>query len=345
MPNLSISCHKKESLGNHLGELFDREGGTESLALTALADLINNWRKFPPMRRSLKLLPFAALLIFASYAKAVCGPGADTLPGGRINVGLSGSNFTVFGTAGFSDTTSPYTNDTFTGPSFVQGNIGIGPKGTFSWSDGTIDGDVYMDGSSGFTMSGPAHFTNGHAVKYNQHAVLSPAFTDYQNLSDAADNECDTPPGGYTVNGSPMALTNVNITNSSQSMMVNDPFGGSKIVLHLNNFIMSAGTFTLEGTATTTYIINVKNQFSLNNAKILLADQSGMVGSASGVQASNVLFNIRSSGIQISLNQGTQMSGILLALHDKVSLSGGKVFGRVIGEQVNITSGGQVISQ
>jgi len=108
---------------------------------------------------------------------------------------------------------------------------------------------------------------------------------------------------------------------------------------------MSAGTFTLEGTATTTYIINVKNQFSLNNAKILLANSSGMVGSPSGVQASNVLFNIRSSGIQISLNQGTQMSGVLLALGNKVSLSGGTVYGRVIGGQVNITSGGQVISQ
>jgi hypothetical protein len=108
---------------------------------------------------------------------------------------------------------------------------------------------------------------------------------------------------------------------------------------------MSAGTFTLEGTATTTYIIHIKNQFSLNNAKILLANMSGMVGSSSGVQASNVLFNIRSSGVQISLNQGTQMSGILLALGDKVDLSGGKVNGRVIGGQVNISSGGQVISQ
>ena len=298
------------------------------------------------MRRSLTLFfSFAAVLLCADLAHGVCGPGADTLPGGRINVGLNGSNFTVFGVAGFSDTNT-YTNNTFTGPSFVQGNIGIGPNGTFSWSDGTIDGDVYMDGSGGFTMSGPAHFTSPHMVKYNQHTVLSSAFMDYQNLSNAANNECDTPPGGYTVNGSSTTtLTNVNITNASQSMIVKDPFGGSKIVLHLNNFIMSAGTFTLEGTATTTYIINVKNQFSLNNAKILLANSSGIVGSSSGVQASNVLFNIRSKGIQISLNQGAQMSGVLLALGDKVDLSGGKVNGRVIGGQVNITSGGQVISR
>jgi hypothetical protein len=31
----------------------------------------------------------------------------------------------------------------------------------------------------------------------------------------------------------------------------------------------------------------------------------------------------------------------LLATHRKISLSGGKVFGRVFGDQVNITSGGK----
>jgi hypothetical protein len=173
--------------------------------------------------------------------------------------------------------------------------------------------------------------------------ILNAAFSDFNSLSNTAASD----PGCgdvYTVNGSPTVLTNVNITNVSQSMTIRETLG-QKVVINLQNFVMSAGTFTLEGTATTTYIINVKNQFSLNNAKIVLADLSGIVNSPTGVQASNVLFNIRSSGIQISLNQGTQMSGILLALGDKVSLSGGKVYGRVIGNQVNITSGGQVISQ
>jgi len=305
------------------------------------------------MLRSLRLFAFPAFFILAAYLNAApCGapvvnPDADPLTG-RINVGLNGKNFTVFGASGFSST---YTNDTFTGPSFVQGNIGIGPNGTFSWSDGTIDGDVYMDGSGGFTMSGPAHFTAGHMVKYNQHAGLSSAFTDYQNLSSAAASDPCT--NNYTVNGTPTILTNVNITNVSQSMSL-APIGSpnQKIVLNLSNFTMSSGTFTLEGTATTTYIINVAKNFSLNNAKILLADLSGNIynganpsSTYTGVMPSNVLFNIRSSGIQVSLNQGTQMSGILLALNDKIDLSGGKVYGRALGGQVNITSGGQVISR
>jgi hypothetical protein len=280
----------------------------------------------------LRLFVLAGLLVVANDAKAVCGSAyPDTLPGGRINVGTFGSIFTVLAAGDVN-----YTNDTFTGPSFVQGNIGVGGKANFSMSDGEIDGDLYMNSFGRFSMSGPAHFSAGHGVKNNQDTVLNQALTDAQNLSDAACGE--TPSAQYA------SITNVNITNSSQSMTI---MGGpnQKIVLSLQNFVMSAGTFTLQGTTTTTFIINIKNQFSLNNAKILLADPSGTVGSPGGVQASNVLFNILSSGQQISLNQGTQMSGILLALHDKVSLSGGKVFGRVIGDQVNITSGGQVISQ
>jgi hypothetical protein len=290
------------------------------------------------MRPSLKLLVLAALLTVASYAQAApCGapvPGSDADPvTGRIIVGLA-SNFTVLTVGNFSNL-STYTDNTFTGPSFVQGNIGVGGTGNFSWSDGTIDGDVYMNNSGKFTMSGPAKFTGGHGVKFHQDFVLNPALNDAQKLSNAA--WADPCTNDYSVNGGPLGatiLTNVNITNASQSMTITGA-PGQKVVLSLQNFVMSAGTFTLAGTATSTFIINIKNQFSLNNAQILL----------SGVPPANVLFNIRSSGIQISLNQGTQMSGILLALADKVSLSGGKVNGRVIGGQVNITSGGQVISR
>jgi hypothetical protein len=292
------------------------------------------------MRRSLTLLSIGSLLLVTSLAYGVCGDAYDPATG-RINVGLNGRNFTVFGAAGFSDATSPDTNNTFTGPSFVQGNIGIGPKGTFSWSDGTIDGNIYMsDGPGSFTMSGPAHFAHtGQGVTFNND--LSGPFMDYQNLSNnAADCGATTGP------------SNINITNASQSMSIT---GGPNqaVVLSLQNFVMSSGTFTLQGTATTTFIINIKNQFSLNNAKILLANMTGtqIYNGANpdpgytGVTPSNVLFNIRSKGIQISLNQGTQMSGILLALGDKISLSGGKVYGKAIGGQVNITSGGQVISR
>jgi hypothetical protein len=39
------------------------------------------------------------------------------------------------------------------------------------------------------------------------------------------------------------------------------------------------------------------------------------------------------------------MQGILLATKRKVSLAGGKVFGKAIAEQLALSGGGQVISQ
>ncbi len=119
-------------------------------------------------------------------------------------------------------------------------------------------------------------------------------------------------------------------------MIVADPFGGGHIVLNLTDFVRTNGTFTLQGTAATTYIVNVSRNFSLNNSSVILSG---------GLLASHVLFNVVGSGGQVSLNQGTQMSGTLLAMARKVDLSGGKVFGRVLADQVVITSGGQVISQ
>jgi hypothetical protein len=280
------------------------------------------------MRRSLTLLSLGSLFILTSYAYGVCGPGVDTLPGGQINVGTFGSNFTVFGAAGFSDG-STSTNNTLTGPSFVQGNIGIGPNGTFHWTDGTIDGSIYMyDGPGSFKMSGPAHFAQmGEGVNYNQGAILSPAFTDYQNLSDAACGETPTP--AYA------SITNVSL-NGNQSMTITGA-PGQKVVLSLQNFSLNGNsTFTLQGTATTSFIINVARNFSLTgNSQILLA----------GVPPKNVLFNIRGTGSDVALTGNSSMSGILLALNRRVSVSGGTVYGRVIGGQVNITSGGQVISR
>jgi hypothetical protein len=45
------------------------------------------------------------------------------------------------------------------------------------------------------------------------------------------------------------------------------------------------------------------------------------------------------------MQQGTSLTGILLADGRNVDLSGGKVFGRVVASQLTLTSGGQVISQ
>src|ERR1700693_3882737 len=258
-------------------------------------------------------------LSIAAVVLAIFNAGAatDVLPGGAINVG-SADYFTVLakGDAGFTD-------NTITGPSFVTGNYGVGGQGTFTMSDGHLDGNVVMHHGGSPKLSGPAKI-NGSVS--NNDAQLNQALSDAQMLSDAAAMEAVTP--AYA------SLTNVNISNPSQNITITGG-PGEKVVLSLQSFAISNGTCTLQGTATTSFIINVAKNFSLNNGSIVLSG---------GVVPQNVLFNIRGTGGQISLNQGTQLPGILLALNRKVDLSGGHVTGKVIANQVVITSGGSVVS-
>ena len=253
----------------------------------------------------------------AAVALAICNAGAatDTLPGGAINVG-SADYFTVLakGDAGFTD-------NTITGPSFVTGNYGLGGGKLSITGSSKITGKLVQH--SGTQVNGQNAISGG--VSTND-AQLDQAFSDAQMLSDAAAMEAVTP--AYA------SLTNVNITNPSQNITIT---GGAnqKVVLSLQNFSISNGTFTLQGTATTTFIINVAKNFSLNNGGISLSG---------GVPPQNVLFNIRGTGGQVSLNQGTQLPGILLALNRKVDLSGGHVTGKVIADQVVITSGGSAVT-
>ena len=244
------------------------------------------------------------------------GAATDTLPGGAINVG-SADYFTVLakGDAGFTD-------NTITGPSFVTGNYGLGGGKLSITGSSKITGKLVKHSGTQVNMSGSA-ITDGVVTDDTQ---LDHAFADAQMLSDTAAMEAVTP--AYA------SLTNVNISNPSQNITIT---GGAnqKVVLSLQNFTISNGTFTLQGTATTTFIINVAKNFSLNNGGITLAG---------GVPPQNVLFNIRGSGGQVSLNQGIHLPGILLALNRKVDLSGGHVLGKVIANQVVITSGGSVVT-
>lgn len=265
--------------------------------------------------RFLTSLSVAVLAFAVVTARAT--PYPDTLPSGAINVG-SADFFTVLAKGDAS-----FTDNTITGPSLVRGNVGIGGQGDFSMSDGDIFGDLVHRTGANIKTSGPAKI---HGNTYSNDSQLNSALADASSLSDAAFAE--------PVSAQYASLTKVNITNVSQSMTIT---GGpsQKIVLRLTDFIMTSGTFTLSGTATTSFIINITKSFSLNNASIVLSG---------GVLAQNVLFNIRGSGGQVSLNQGTQLPGILLALNRKVDLSGGHVTGKVIADQVVITSGGSVVT-
>jgi hypothetical protein len=257
-------------------------------------------------------------------------------PDGTINVG-SDSLFTVLTSGDMNDY-----NNTFTGPSIIQGNVGIGGSGNFSMSDGTLYGDLYMNDTGTLSMSGPAVITGTKRGKklngISQNATLNSALNDAYALSTAAaglayTSNFNVTQGAFTQN------QNINITNASQSITVNDPFGGSTIVLSIKDFVLSAGTFTLQGTAATTYIVNISGKFNINNATVI---------AAGGLLASHILYNLtgtQSAKGTATMQQGTSLTGMLLAAHRQVDLSGGKIYGRLVAEQLTLTSGGQVISQ
>jgi hypothetical protein len=257
---------------------------------------------------------------------------------GSINIGQTNQ----FSALAYGDLTS-YDNN-ITGPSVVTGNVGIGGHGNFSMSDGLINGDIYMNNYGTFSISGPAQITGhrrGRPANWtttgfdgtDQTSTLNGALADAVSLSNAAAGLSST--SNYSVT---LGTFNGNTVNTGNSITIKDsnPFGGSHVVLNLQDFVMTGGTFTLQGTAATSYVINVSRNFSLNNSSIVLSG---------GLLASHVLFNVKGTGGQVSLNQGTSMQGVLLAWQRKIDLSGGKVYGKAIGNQVVITSGGQVVSQ
>jgi hypothetical protein len=275
------------------------------------------------MRSVLKSLLLTSVVSCALAATVSAVVLMDTNPDGSINTG-DFQKFTALTSGDLSDT-----NNTLTGDSLIQGNVGIGGKGNFSMSAGTVNGDIYMNSFGKFTKSGPAQH-NGN-VFLNQEPVLNPALKDARDLSTLAGNETST--ANYTVNGNPQVLTTVN-TNKDTTVMAN-PFA-TKVVLNLQDFVLTGGTFTLSGNVNQTFIINVSRNFSLNNASVVLAG---------GIMSSHILFNIKGPGSQVSLNQGTKLYGIVVATQRKVSLAGGKVFGKVVAEQLSLSGGGQIVSQ
>src|SRR6266576_892653 len=233
------------------------------------------------MRSVLKSLLLTCVLSGALAASVSAVVLTDTNPDGSINTG-DFHKFTALTSGDLNDT-----NNTLTGASLIQGNVGIGGKGNFSMSAGTVNGDIYINNFGKFTKSGPAQHTG--SVFTNQDFVLNNALDGARYLSNQA--AIDTNTGSYTVTqGSFNGMTE----NGNKDVTLT---GSGHIVLTLQDFVMTGGTFTLSGTAMTSYIINVNRNFSLSgNAKIELGGQ---------LTASHVLFNIIGTGNAVTMQQGT----------------------------------------
>lgn len=122
-----------------------------------------------------------------------------------------------------------------------------------------------------------------------------------------------------------------------QSQVISSAFG-STVTVNLQNFSLSGhSTLTLLGDSTSTFIINVTNQFSLTqNAKVLLSG---------GLQWNHVFFNILGTGPTVSLGGKSILVGTLTASQRKVVLSGHAVlYGVVSAQRTLIRQAAQIVT-
>jgi hypothetical protein len=185
----------------------------------------------------------------------------------------------------------------------------------------TINGDVYCP-------------SNGSVLMFYQAVINGSIFHDQDALLDNGVNEAIAASAhafGLTPNRS---NTSIKLRGDDAMTITGAP--GETVVLSLKNFCLrGASSLTLEGTATTTFIINVSKKFSLKgNSHIDLA----------GLQWNQVLFNVVGDGDKVSLGGSSIFNGILMANDRKVELKGDStVSGEIIANRLNFHGSSRVL--
>jgi cytoskeletal protein CcmA (bactofilin family) len=211
------------------------------------------------------------------------------------------------------------------GQGFVTGDVGAAGNGNvlLGSSQARINGNLYYHTHG--TLSNAGIITGSKFQNAATDTLLDDAAADAQEASDAAFGMLATSP--Y------QSLTNIKVSGGNNMTIT----GSGCVVLQLQNFSLNSGTLTLQGTAGTSFIINVSNQFSLtNNSQIVLG---------AGIRPQDVLFNVHGTGTQVSVAGSSQFNGILLATQRTVSITGqSRVTGEVIANSVVISGNASVVT-
>jgi hypothetical protein len=208
------------------------------------------------------------------------------------------------------------------GHAFIDGDLGLaGNGGFFMRGHATVDGDIY-DWHHGWVVSLDHSVITGSIFR-DQDAFLERCLAEALAASDYA--------FGLTPNRS---NTSVNIRGHQNITITGAP--GETVVLSLKNFILKGNSsFTLEGTATTTFIINVSKKFSLKgNSHIDLV----------GLQWNQVLFNIVGTGDKVVLKGNSSFDGILMANNRTIEVKGhATVEGEIIANRLRFRGWSRVL--
>ncbi len=208
------------------------------------------------------------------------------------------------------------------GQALIDGDLGLAGNGNFLMGESaTVNGDVY-DRSNGTVLTFQHAVISG-SIFHNQDALLDNGVNEALAASTHAFSLTPNRP-----NTSIKSLGNEAITITGAP--------GETVVLSLKNFILrDNSSFTLQGTATTTFVINVNKKFSLSgNSHIDLA----------GLQWNQVLFNVVGTGQRVSLGDSSIFNGILMANDRTIKLKGdATVSGEIIANRLKLRGSSRVL--
>jgi cytoskeletal protein CcmA (bactofilin family) len=207
--------------------------------------------------------------------------------------------------------------------SSLQGDFAAAGNGSLTLSgNSTINGDVYYTSNGTLKVGSGATITGSRFN--NQNALLNNGVDEANAASDAAAAFAST-----------RSLDDVNLSDTDSLSLTGAP--GETVVLKLKSFKMSGNsTFTLNGAANTTYIINVNKQFSLaGHASIVLSG---------GLAWNDVLFNVRGKGNEVLLSRDSSFQGVLMANKRAVRLRNNAIAsGEIIADSIQLQGDSQVI--
>jgi hypothetical protein len=208
------------------------------------------------------------------------------------------------------------------GHALIDGDLGLAGNGKFLMGGyATVNGDVY-DRSNGAVLTFQHAAITG-SIFHNQDALLDNGVSEALAASAHAFS--------LTPNRS---NTSIKLDGHENITITGAP--GETVVLSLKNFILrDNSSFTLQGTATTTFVINVNKKFSLSgNSHIDLA----------GLQWNQVLFNVVGTGQRVSLGGSSIFNGILMANDRTVKLKGdATVSGEIIANRLKLRGSSRVL--
>lgn len=296
----------------------------------------------------------AALAVLLSLVAAVTTNASTLLNyGGGVNLGAAGETtdwalFALSGGITITDTVSRtfdsnlYPTGPYNGNPTVRGNVGVAANSI------TLSGTTKVQGTAWVKTGGSLRKSGTAAINGNGGLALQGGANDA--LTDAAKNDAiaaSAQAASLANNTSGVNFVDwmsMGFVNQNTDLSLIDTVGGSHVVLDLSQFVLTGGaTFTLQGTAATTFVINVDNKFSLVGGKIVLAG---------GLLPEGVLFNVLNSGPDISLASGAEFGGILLAPGRTVNITGaskvgtstlgGAPGGSIVAAKVNLSGGSTV---